>query len=147
VMYLREVPEEGKKMRKAARRTAHQFTWESAVQNLIGKLKNQARAQGILAGRAKPASLPLFEIEDRPDTESQQCQETANRTQNSEQEAKRRCQCIGRSPRAGEASLSRRISGAARSVYAAERQTIVAREKDGGGGDVDNAQKVSAMQR
>jgi len=147
VVYLREVPEEGEKMRKAARRTAHQFTWESAVQNLIGKLRNQARAQGILAGRAKPASLPLFEIEDRPDTESQQCQETPNRAQNSEQEAKRCCQCIGGSPRAGEASLSRRMSGAARSVYAAERQTIVAREGDGGGGDVDNAQKVSAMQR
>jgi glycosyltransferase involved in cell wall biosynthesis len=64
VMYLRESPEEGKKMRKAARCTARNFTWESAVENLLGKLNNQARAQGILVGRAKPAPLPFFESED-----------------------------------------------------------------------------------
>jgi len=78
VMHLQEAPEEDKKMRKAARRTAHQFTWESAVQNLIGKLKNQARAQGILAGHAEPASLPLFEVEDQPGNGSEQCQETTD---------------------------------------------------------------------
>jgi len=64
VMYLRESPEEGKRMRKAARRTARNFTWESAVDNLLGKLNNQAKAQGILAGRARPAPLPFFESED-----------------------------------------------------------------------------------
>ena len=62
-MYLREYPEEGIRMRKAARRTARYFTWEAAVMNLIGKLENQARTQEILAGRAKPAPLPLFDID------------------------------------------------------------------------------------
>jgi len=64
VTYLRESPEEGGRMRKAARHTARQFTWESAVQNLVNKLRNQARIQGILAGHAKPAPLPLFEVEE-----------------------------------------------------------------------------------
>jgi hypothetical protein len=36
-------------MRRAARRTAVSFTWDSAVQNLIRKLENQARVQNLLA--------------------------------------------------------------------------------------------------
>jgi glycosyltransferase involved in cell wall biosynthesis len=67
VTYLRETPQEDKRMRKAARRTARQFTWESAVRNLVGKLTNQARVQGILPGRAEPAPLPLFEVEEGPE--------------------------------------------------------------------------------
>jgi len=67
VTYLRETPQEDRRMRKAARRTARQFTWESAVRNLVGKLTNQARVQGILPGRAKPAPLPLFEVEEEPE--------------------------------------------------------------------------------
>jgi len=61
--YLREFPEEGIRIRKAAQRTARYFTWEAAVRNLISKLENQARTQGILLGRAKPAPLPLFDVE------------------------------------------------------------------------------------
>lgn len=49
--YLRDYPEVAARMRKAARRTARQFTWEAAVQNLIGKIENQARLQGILRGK------------------------------------------------------------------------------------------------
>ena len=47
---LRDSPEEEVKIRKLARRTARQFTWEAAIQNLLGKLDNQARAQGMLNG-------------------------------------------------------------------------------------------------
>jgi glycosyltransferase involved in cell wall biosynthesis len=64
VIYLRDFPEEGIRIREAARRTAHYFTWEAAVQNLLSKLDNQARTQGILMGQAKPMPLPLFEVED-----------------------------------------------------------------------------------
>jgi len=62
-MYLREFPKEESRIRKAARRTARQFTWEAAVFNLISKLENQARTQEILKGHPKPAPLPLFETE------------------------------------------------------------------------------------
>ena len=48
-MYLRDYPEESARMRRAARRTAVSFTWDSAVQNLIRKLENQARVQNLLA--------------------------------------------------------------------------------------------------
>jgi len=48
--YLRHHPEECTRIRKAARRTARYFTWEAAVQNLIGRLENQARIRGILDG-------------------------------------------------------------------------------------------------
>ena len=48
--YLRHHPEECMRIRKAARRTARYFTWEAAVQNLIGRLENQARIRGILDG-------------------------------------------------------------------------------------------------
>ena len=62
-MYLRDFPEEDMRIREVARRTAHHFTWEAAIRNLISKLENQARTQGILIGQAKPVPLPLFEIE------------------------------------------------------------------------------------
>ncbi len=45
---IHECPEQGERMRKAARRTARYFTWEAAVENLIAKLENQARMQGLL---------------------------------------------------------------------------------------------------
>jgi glycosyltransferase involved in cell wall biosynthesis len=62
VMYLREHPEESSRIRKAARRSARQFTWDAAASNLIRKLENQARIQGSIGpqGRAKP--LPPFKI-------------------------------------------------------------------------------------
>jgi len=59
MMYLRDYPEEGRRIRKAARRTARYFTWEAAVQNLISKLENQARIQGSLGGMPMP-STPQF---------------------------------------------------------------------------------------
>jgi glycosyltransferase involved in cell wall biosynthesis len=62
-MYLRDFPEEATRIRESARRTARHFTWEAAIRNLISKLENQARTQGIMIGQAKPAPLPLFETE------------------------------------------------------------------------------------
>ncbi len=58
VMYLCENPDEGVRIRKAAKHTARYFTWDAAVNNLISKLKNQARIQGILSGTpAQPRPL------------------------------------------------------------------------------------------
>ena len=49
VMYLKSYPQqEMKRMRSLARLTARYYTWEAAVQNLIGKLENQGRIQGTL---------------------------------------------------------------------------------------------------
>lgn len=50
-MYLREYPNEGIRIREAARRTARYFTWEAAVRNLISKLENQGRMQALLKGQ------------------------------------------------------------------------------------------------
>ena len=55
VNYLRESPGEEERMRRRARRTARQFTWESAVLNLLSKLANQAMAQGAIPRTAEPA--------------------------------------------------------------------------------------------
>jgi glycosyltransferase involved in cell wall biosynthesis len=49
VMYLKNYPRQMKRIRKVARSTAHYFTWESAVQNLISKLESQGRIQGTLS--------------------------------------------------------------------------------------------------
>jgi glycosyltransferase involved in cell wall biosynthesis len=57
IMYLRENPEEGNRIRSEAQRTAAYFTWEEAAGNLISKLENQARLQRALVRR----SLPRFE--------------------------------------------------------------------------------------
>ena len=51
LMYLRECPDEGARIRSEARRTASYFTWEAAAENLISKLENQAWLQKALAGR------------------------------------------------------------------------------------------------
>jgi len=65
VMYLEEYPEEKKRIRKAARHTAKQFTWEEVIKNLIRKLEYQARIQGLLttppripAPDQKPSEYP-----------------------------------------------------------------------------------------
>jgi hypothetical protein len=47
---LKDSPDEETRMRRLARRTARQFTWDATIQNLLGKLDNQARAQGMLNG-------------------------------------------------------------------------------------------------
>jgi glycosyltransferase involved in cell wall biosynthesis len=54
LIYLRDFPEEGQRMRKAARATARQFTWEATASNLISKLENQGRFQGVLSGKIEP---------------------------------------------------------------------------------------------
>ena len=51
IMYLEEYPEEKERIRKTARRTARQFTWEEVIGNLIQKLEYQARIQGFLAAQ------------------------------------------------------------------------------------------------
>ena len=64
-MYLREYPNEGVRIREAARRTARYFTWEAAVRNLISKLENQARMQALLKGQ--PTILePQFTLSKLP---------------------------------------------------------------------------------
>ena len=63
VTYLKSYPEESARIRRAATQTARYFTWDVAVRNLISKLENQARTQEALAGKAKPTSLPDFEVE------------------------------------------------------------------------------------
>jgi len=65
LMYLRDYPEEGTRIREAARRTARYFTWEAAVINLIHKLENQARIKGVLGGVPTPAE-PQFAISKLP---------------------------------------------------------------------------------
>jgi hypothetical protein len=49
VMYLKNYPRQMERIRKVARSTAHYFTWESAVQNLISKLESQGRIQETLS--------------------------------------------------------------------------------------------------
>jgi glycosyltransferase involved in cell wall biosynthesis len=65
LMYLRDYPEEGVRIREAARRTARYFTWEAAVINLIHKLENQARIKGVLGGVPTPTE-PQFAISKLP---------------------------------------------------------------------------------
>lgn len=54
ILYLQQNPEEGARIRRAAKYTARYFTWDAAVRNLISRLENQAMIQGILG--SKPAS-------------------------------------------------------------------------------------------
>ena len=65
LMYLRDYPEEGTRIREAARRTARYFTWESVARSLISKLENQARIKGVLLGALTP-SEPPFELSKLP---------------------------------------------------------------------------------
>lgn len=60
VMFLRENPEESTRIRKAARRSARQFTWEAAVGNLIRKLEHQARVQQAIGSHDAGDSLSSF---------------------------------------------------------------------------------------
>jgi glycosyltransferase involved in cell wall biosynthesis len=48
IIYLKNYPQQVSRMRSLARHTARYYTWEAAVQNLIGKLENQGRIQGTL---------------------------------------------------------------------------------------------------
>ena len=88
IMYLRSYPQQARRMRISARLTARNFTWEAAVQNLIGKLENQGRIQGILSnvfttsrGQPPPAEILLAEkartipnfAEDQPELRNNRC--------------------------------------------------------------------------
>jgi glycosyltransferase involved in cell wall biosynthesis len=50
LMYLKECPDEGTRIRNEARRTAAYFTWEASAENLISKLESQASIQKLLLG-------------------------------------------------------------------------------------------------
>jgi glycosyltransferase involved in cell wall biosynthesis len=65
VMYLREHPEESSRIRKAARRSARQFTWDAAARNLIQKLENQARMQHVIGGYAERKPMAPFGLEEQ----------------------------------------------------------------------------------
>lgn len=49
--YLRDSPEEASRVRRAAKATARNFTWEVSVKNLISKLDHQAHLQGFVKGK------------------------------------------------------------------------------------------------
>lgn len=61
LMYLRECPDEGARIRSEARRTAAYFTWEAAVENLISKLDSQARLQRAPVRRPPAVRFELRE--------------------------------------------------------------------------------------
>jgi glycosyltransferase involved in cell wall biosynthesis len=67
VMYLWRHPEESSRIRKAARKSARQFTWDVAVRNLIRKLENQARVQGSRAGQKSAAVDRAASVSASPD--------------------------------------------------------------------------------
>jgi glycosyltransferase involved in cell wall biosynthesis len=51
LVYLENSPEHERRMRSVARYTAQYFTWDMAVHNLVSKLENQGRIQGLLESR------------------------------------------------------------------------------------------------
>jgi glycosyltransferase involved in cell wall biosynthesis len=64
ILLLKNDPAKMRHMRASARVTAHYYTWENAVRNLINKLENQGRVQGILAEqRYSPQSSTLTPME------------------------------------------------------------------------------------
>jgi len=65
LMYLRECPDEGTKIRSEAQRTAAYFTWEAAAENLISKLESQARLQRALVKRSPAVHFELTEAAER----------------------------------------------------------------------------------
>jgi len=65
LMYLRECPDEGTRIRSEARRTASYFTWEAAAENLVSKLENQARLQRALVRRPPEVRFELREAAEK----------------------------------------------------------------------------------
>ena len=61
LVYLRECPDEGTKIRSEAKRTAAYFTWEAAADNLISKLESQARLQRALVKRSPAVRFEITE--------------------------------------------------------------------------------------
>ncbi len=66
VVYLDEHPAESEKIRRAARQTARQYTWERVIEILIRKIEYQARTQGLLVTRREPP-LPIQELSIHPE--------------------------------------------------------------------------------
>ncbi len=62
IRYVLDSPEEGTRMRRAARATARYYVWEVAVMNLIAKVENQARIQGTLQGEVEEAEVEVEEV-------------------------------------------------------------------------------------
>jgi glycosyltransferase involved in cell wall biosynthesis len=50
LLYLKDFPEEGLRVRSAARATARNFTWEATARNLLSKIELQARLQELTTG-------------------------------------------------------------------------------------------------
>jgi glycosyltransferase involved in cell wall biosynthesis len=65
LMYLRECPDEGTRIRSEAQRTASYFTWEAAAENLISKLESQARLQRTLVKRSPAVHFEITEAPER----------------------------------------------------------------------------------
>ncbi len=65
LMYLRECPDEGVRIRSEARRTAAYFTWEAAAENLVSKLENQARLQRAPVRRPPAVRFELGEAAEK----------------------------------------------------------------------------------
>jgi glycosyltransferase involved in cell wall biosynthesis len=65
ILLLKNDPGKMRHMRTSARVTAHYYTWENAVRNLINKLENQGRLQGVLAEqRYSPPPAPVTPAQD-----------------------------------------------------------------------------------
>jgi glycosyltransferase involved in cell wall biosynthesis len=82
VKYLKNYPLQMERMRRVAKSTARYYTWESAIQNLIGKLENQGRIQGTLSNNFEtqvsittPAEIIIEEIARKLPNEQESLQE------------------------------------------------------------------------
>ena len=49
LIHLRDFPNEALRVRRAAKATARNFTWEVSLKNLISKIEHQARLQNLIA--------------------------------------------------------------------------------------------------
>ncbi len=65
LMYLRECPDEGTRIRNEAQRTAAYFTWEEAADNLISKLESQTRIQSALVKRPSAVHFEIIQASER----------------------------------------------------------------------------------
>lgn len=65
MIYLRNHSSENDRIRRTAIRTAHYFTWEASVHNLLGKLENQLWFQGSLSEKPRPKK-PQFDPSELP---------------------------------------------------------------------------------
>ena len=63
ILYLQSYPQQMERMRSSARFIARYYTWEAAVQNLIGKLENQGRIQGALNNSFTPQITDVMPAE------------------------------------------------------------------------------------